>query len=229
MRLGVYMMIPSVEYSGCLGRPHRLPYPYPYPYSYPSSPSPSPSPSPNPNPNPNPTYMIPCVEYSGKTMRSMPLLGLGLGLGLGSGSALRSGVGLGLGRGRGHRQALLGTLDEIADARDVVHDLGVGMQPRHLVLEDAHACVITSGPLHCGLHASHTAQGGNNDGQTGDRRRRGARECRTHGRLVRYMPQRHLVRPGTRRCKLARRDYVCLQVLRTGTHGARAQTVSRYG
>ena len=82
------------------------------------------------------------------------------------------------------------------------------MQPRHLVLEDAHACVITSGPLHCGLHASHTAQG-NNDGQKGDKRRRGARECRTHGRLVRNMPQRHLVRPGTRRCKLARRDCVC--------------------
>ena len=128
--------------------------------------------------------MIPCVEYSGKTMRSMPWLESGLGLG--SGSASRSGVGLGRGRGRGYRQALLGTLDEIADARDVVHDLGVGMQPRHLVLEDAHACVITSGPLHCGLHASHTA--GNNDGQKGDERRRGARECRTHGRLVSNMP-----------------------------------------
>ena len=150
--------------------------------------------------------MIPCVEYSGKTMRSMPWLESGLGLG--SGSASRSGVGLGRGRGRGYRQALLGTLDEIADARDVVHDLGVGMQPRHLVLEDAHACVITSGPLHCGLHASHTAQG-NDDGQKGDKRRRGARDCRTHGRLVRKMPQRHLVRPGTRRCKLAKRDCVC--------------------
>ena len=162
--------------------------------------------------------MIPCVEYSGKTMRSMPWLELGSGLGLGSGTASTSGVRL----GRGYRQALLGALDELADARDVVHDLGVGVQPRHLVLEDAHACVITSGPLHCGLRATHTA--GNNDGQKGDKRRQGARECRTHGRLVRNMPQRHFVRPGARRCKLARRDCVCSR----GATQKRAPTVPEH-
>lgn len=43
------------------------------------------------------------------------------------------------------------------------------------------------------------------------------RECRTHGRLVSKMPQRHIVRPGTRRCKLARRDCVCSRPRCPGT------------